>query len=298
MKLPIPQDFNDWKIWARELVRRLELSNSVAELAKRLAAGSGVTLTYDGQKQVITLATSGSGGLDVLDESVTILTPASALDFVGAGVTVTDAGGGIAQVSIPGGGGGAGEVVERPHVKPVLSAFSWVNQNTTTATEEDFGISMAQPRTTAGWGLLVQAAPATPYEIVARFNFMLRVVGDAQVGFCWRDSSSGQLHFVRFEQNSGIPDPAIVAWNSASSYNSNTQNNERIYPTPRWVKLADDGTDRSIHFSQDGMTWSRLWSGGRTTFMTPDQVGFGIGNFLNTTPYIDALLTVLSWEHL
>lgn len=100
MKLPIPQDFNDWKIWARELVRRLELSNSVAELAKRLAAGSGVTLTYDGQKQVITLATSGGGGLEIRDEGASITGAAGFLDFVGDGVEATTVAGGV-QVSIP-----------------------------------------------------------------------------------------------------------------------------------------------------------------------------------------------------
>jgi len=43
-----------------------------------------------------------TAGVDVEDESTPILTPASTLNFTGAGVSVTDAGGGVADVTIPG----------------------------------------------------------------------------------------------------------------------------------------------------------------------------------------------------
>jgi hypothetical protein len=43
-------------------------------------------------------------GIAVQDEGIEILAEATTLDFVGAGVTVTDAGGGVAQIDIPAGG--------------------------------------------------------------------------------------------------------------------------------------------------------------------------------------------------
>lgn len=54
------------------------------------------------------LATGGSGisGIRVEDESAAILASATALNFAGAGVLVTDAGGGEALVTIPGASGG------------------------------------------------------------------------------------------------------------------------------------------------------------------------------------------------
>lgn len=48
---------------------------------------------------------SGSGGVDVDDENVLIVAAATVLNFTGAGVVVTDAGGGQADVTIAGGGG-------------------------------------------------------------------------------------------------------------------------------------------------------------------------------------------------
>lgn len=49
----------------------------------------------------------GDGGdLDVQQDDVSVVDPASILNFEGAGVTVTDDGGGKATVTIPGGSGG------------------------------------------------------------------------------------------------------------------------------------------------------------------------------------------------
>lgn len=48
----------------------------------------------------------GGGSLDVKDEGTTVVTAATAINFVGAGVTASNVGG-VAQVSIPGGGGGS-----------------------------------------------------------------------------------------------------------------------------------------------------------------------------------------------
>ena len=51
----------------------------------------------------------GSGTLqDVKEGGITIVASATSINFTGAGVSVVNAGGGQADVSIPGGGGGGG----------------------------------------------------------------------------------------------------------------------------------------------------------------------------------------------
>lgn len=53
----------------------------------------------------------GGSGVKVKDEGTTVLTLAETLNFVGSGVTATNAGGGVVTVTIPGGGGaGVGTV--------------------------------------------------------------------------------------------------------------------------------------------------------------------------------------------
>lgn len=66
----------------------------------------GEALVYDsGTSQWI--PGSVAGGLDVQEEGSSVVNPATALNFIGSSVTVTDGGGGVADITITGGGGGS-----------------------------------------------------------------------------------------------------------------------------------------------------------------------------------------------
>jgi hypothetical protein len=67
--------------------------------------GAGVSAVDTGGVTVVTIPGGGSG-VDVEDEGTPVGTFAI-LNFVGAGVTATDGGGGVADVTIPGGGAGS-----------------------------------------------------------------------------------------------------------------------------------------------------------------------------------------------
>src|SRR5271163_1404919 len=50
------------------------------------------------------------GSVDVQEAGTDVVNPASTLNFTGAGVTVTNEGNGVAEIAIPGGGGGGPSV--------------------------------------------------------------------------------------------------------------------------------------------------------------------------------------------
>jgi len=87
----------------------------------------------------LTFPASGgsSSGVDVQDEGIAVAT-ATTLNFIGAGVTATDAGGGIVDVTIPGGSG-----------------FSQTIETRTISAPEDVAKQ-----------LTLIAMPATPAEVV------------------------------------------------------------------------------------------------------------------------------------
>lgn len=106
--------------------------------------------------QNATTGTGGGGGsVDVEYEDTPIVTSASTFNFKGAGVVVTDAGGGQADVEIPG-GGGVGS-------RPVVRGMTMANINASSANitlpsgslAGDFAILCAgggwDPDTPAGW---------------------------------------------------------------------------------------------------------------------------------------------------
>jgi hypothetical protein len=77
-------------------------------VAAILVAGTNVTLTPNDTNNTVTIAASGGGSGHSIEDEGTPLTARSKLNFVGAGVTVTDDSGDDASVvTIPGGGGSA-----------------------------------------------------------------------------------------------------------------------------------------------------------------------------------------------
>ena len=84
--------------------------NTVGPIADIAATTSGHVLTYNGTDVV--WAAPAATGVNTQDEGIAVLSPSTTINFVGAGVTATNGGGGVTTVTIPGGGGGSGVDVE------------------------------------------------------------------------------------------------------------------------------------------------------------------------------------------
>lgn len=143
-------------------------------------------------------------------------------------------------------------------------------------------------------------APATPYQITvhylptwtagdnpATFNF-------ATTGICWRQISNGNLHVfgpTYATTVSGIYTHAfrlLPASGSGTSGITYTNGTDSITFPPIlsnltshgvWLRGVDDGVNRTIYLSNDGISFQRIHQVTRTTSITPDEVGIYTGNF-------------------
>jgi hypothetical protein len=120
----------------------------------------------------------GGGSITVEDEGVPVVAPATILDFEGAGVSVADAGGGRATITIPGGGGASGVDVEDEGT-PVL----------TPATTLDFIGDVAV--TDAGGGTAAVTIPQRVFANAGNPNGVVTATGPA---LCM-DSANGVLYW-------------------------------------------------------------------------------------------------------
>ena len=170
------------------------------------------------------------------------------------------------------------------------TAFAWVNQGGATVAQGADNSALLTAPAAAGhnWRIRAIAIGKTqPYTLITSFwPILLPGIAAAEmpgVAVGWRDSATGKLALVRFYIDYGTyytlmcdyahwTSPTVLsAVQAGPMYAQFTQCSSAI-----WVKLADDGTNRTMQFSPDGVDWTPvLLNDGRTNFLTADQLVFG-----------------------
>lgn len=165
---------------------------------------------------------------------------------------------------------------------PVVDAdYSWVNQGTATVSVTNGVASLTFPAQAAdNIRARVRSTPATPYTISVYLSVGFPASTSFYMsGLVWRESGTGELlligpsvdgtqvQFRGYKAASPTAVPSIQAMT--------IPNPAPAQMNPFWMRLSDDGTDRKVWWSPDGFLWVELFSELRTTFLTPDQVGFG-----------------------
>jgi hypothetical protein len=177
-----------------------------------------------------------------------------------------------------------------------VADFSWVNQSTTTATDNLGGIDLYSPATSSVHNLhcLVKSTPSTPYRVITNIKLIPHPAYTAYTaaGMCWRESSSGKivtlLHFTL-----GTGRQAMVIYPIRMTNATTYSGEDATTPgwSQDWMMMEDTGSTRNVYISNDGFNWTNIYSKSRTDFCTPDQIG------ICTDPYnLSCYATVNSWK--
>lgn len=178
-----------------------------------------------------------------------------------------------------------------PFTEPVLADFTAVNQETATAVTTYGGIYVnSSVQSGDDCRVWVKAAPATPYTATACFTTdATKINGPANVGILFRQSSDGKLSVINHRYETAVWHFSVVNYNSPTSFNAQPANvDPATHPYLVWFQISDNGTNRIYRYSLDGITWTQLYSIGRTTFLTADQIGFYVNS-------VHATLGVRMW---
>lgn len=175
---------------------------------------------------------------------------------------------------------------------PPSSGWSWVNQGGATL-DDSGGAQTINAPTTSGESARVRtrAAPATPYTITALVALDVLAVNYHNAGIGFRQSSDGKMSVIRWQTGDRVQP---LNWSTATSVSGNVGTSV-IGPWPvdrLWLRIADDGTNRTYSVSASGRVWRVLYTIGRTTFLTADEVCFYI-DLQNATH--SGAITLLSW---
>jgi len=170
------------------------------------------------------------------------------------------------------------------------TGWSWDNQGTVSVTAQYGGLTFYYVHGAENQvHLYHRTLPGTPYIITAAFSYLNTFAEETSLGMVWRQSSNGRLvtHGYRIETtaNTNVRNQ-VLKWNSSAS-TSGTAYVDLTAPnlgfwTHLFLRIADDGTNRTAWSSDDGIQWKRWHSIGRTDHVTADQYGFFIKTGLAT----------------
>jgi hypothetical protein len=180
-----------------------------------------------------------------------------------------------------------------PMTPPVDGDFAWINQGGASVSTTNGGIFLSGPAgATKNYRIRKKAAPSTPYTITAALLPLVIGQNFQTTGICFRQSSDGKL--VALSQ---FYDGGFKLY--VTTLNDPTSGNSHILQLPfdvggiLWLRIADNGTNRLYSYSRDGQNFTQVYSEGRTTFLTADEVGF----FVNDETNVYAVgMTLLSWK--
>ncbi len=251
----------------------------------------------DGQANSAPWGTQMNANLDTLDESV-LSGPLSARPSAGVanrvyfatnqgtnGKLYVDSGTAWSEWTVPASSGGTGGSSgalppwwARTSLRvPLVSGFSWRNQGSATASDKTSCLYLAFPAK-AGDSVqsLVKAIPSAPYQVDLAFVPGAGASYNGQ-GLVLVDTASGKLIVMDLFGNSNeVPYFRVVQWNSNTSASSVIAYSRRCcFASPAFLRVTDDGTNRSYLFSLNGQIYENLLTHARTTWITPNQVGFG-----------------------
>ncbi len=175
--------------------------------------------------------------------------------------------------------------------------FAWINQGTSTVTVT--GGSLLLTGQTGGSGvnslrIRKKAAPATPYTVTVAISPALEnahATNGQECGLLFRQSSDGKLQTINISQAVGGQNARITS----SHWTNETTFSAVLYtfdvPQPRYLRIADNGTNRIVSRSGDGVHFVTAYSQTRTTFLTADEVGI----YANSSNNTSAACSFISW---
>jgi len=175
----------------------------------------------------------------------------------------------------------------------VNASYAWVNQGSATLTTTNSQATIDNQAQEANFNMhaRVIAAPSTPYHIIVAFVFTQFVNSNQNVGIGWRDSASTKMVTFGMFNNSDAQFTGFYLTNE-TTYAGTTQLNTNQYTgntVVRWLRMGDNGTNRTYDMGPDGVHWTNLLTESDTTFLTANQVMF----YVNSGP---GTMQLLSWQ--
>lgn len=144
---------------------------------------------------------------------------------------------------------------------------------------------------------IYRAAPATPYTITAMIITAMFHKPYLAYGISFRQSSDGKMHsLIALAADLGLSVLEIQSVKFPTATSASILYQATKYPgLLQWFRITDDGTNRILSISSDGLNWLVQHTIGRTDYLTANQVGFYVSKQNLATPNFSVISRLVSW---
>lgn len=168
---------------------------------------------------------------------------------------------------------------------PLVTNWTWVNQGSSTATDDAGGGIFLSTPGNAGFSIsaLVRTAPSTPYVLTAAFTFHHLATNSQGAGLVLRDSSGARAIFFSVGTSSGNPALVVSQCTNVTTFSTNSFSATGsafflMLGGMIFLRISDNGTTRTYEISPDLQHWMTVLSETHTTWLTANQVGIGVNS--------------------
>jgi hypothetical protein len=160
------------------------------------------------------------------------------------------------------------------------SGYSWVNQGSGTYNEMFGGGALGHPGSASfDIKMIVRALPASTWTATFKTTFTSpNVAANSQAGPVLRESGSGKLMIMGLHSDSGKESAVVNQWTNPTTFSSTPYGIvDHMGPLIYWRIRRNSATSWDFEGSCDGIGWfAFLTAYNVSTFLTPDQIGWGV----------------------
>jgi len=184
-------------------------------------------------------------------------------------------------------------------VPPDDTAFTWINQGAAAVTQSGSALYLREPGVTSRQGRLrLMPTPTPPYTLTAAVipTFAPSATFQECGLVLYNTGGIGPLVYFGMMARDTASNVQLIGEKQTSPSNFSASYFEAYVPYlghPVWLRIKDDGTNRTLHYSMDGLNFEQIHSAGRTDWITPDRIGYFVD--CNSTN-VAVGMTLLSWE--
>lgn len=184
-----------------------------------------------------------------------------------------------------------------------LTASSFTDVNMTNASKTDLtGGAIVMTHDTQGAAndvaMVVVSAPTAPWVLTVGFIAnLLNQGGDfPSCGPVVRENATGEFYQNQLVTFDGGTKIQVAKYTSPTATASVFVAGNRWSGAGHvsWMQIEDDNVDLIFRASVDGVNFVELGREARLTFLTPDEIGFGINNF--AAGNWEAMGTIVAWD--